>query len=95
MGKTTRKGTEIVDFWPDDTETEFWIETGYYVEQLDLAGLLAKAKERWPDAKPEDVRITAHWIHTQCLYYDRYDPSDYTNFLRLEWIKPKDENLKG
>ena len=28
-----------------------------------------------------DLSIEAEYIHTECLGYDLYDPSDYTRFL--------------
>lgn len=30
---------------------------------------------------------TLKYIHTNCLYYDQYDPGDYTNYLKITRIK--------
>ena len=37
------------------------------------------------DANLDDFVISAEHIHTECLYYDRYDPSDYENFIVIEY----------
>jgi hypothetical protein len=86
MGYMKRPGTEITDFTPDDTDTTMYIEGSMYV---DLITLLNKAKEKWPEADFADINIDAEHIHTHALYYDRYDGSDYTNYIVLTYHKPK------
>lgn len=85
MGYKTRAGTQITDFWPDDSETEIYIPSslGHSMQEL-----LEKAQEKWPGATLEEICISAEKIHTHCIYYDRYDPMDYTDFIILEY-KPK------
>lgn len=81
MGRTTRPGTEITDFYPDDTDTEFYIDTCW---SPTLADVLDKAREKWgADVKLEQLHVEAEYIHTSCIGYDLYDPSDYTNFLHV------------
>jgi hypothetical protein len=84
MGTTTRPGTEITDFWPDDTDTEIYIPTNG--GSLPLADLFAKAKEKWPNATLDTVEITSEKIHTHCIYYDLYDAGDYTDFLIIKYF---------
>ena len=79
MGYSTRPGTEIRDFWPDDTDMVMYIETGYSSTNLDE--LIEKINEKWPDSKLSEFEITSEYIHTSCLGYDLYDSSDYTHFI--------------
>jgi hypothetical protein len=84
MGYKKRPGTEITDFWPDDTDTEIYIATNG--GSLPLADLFSKAKEKWPDATLENIEITSEKIHTDCIYYDLYDAGDYTDFLIIKYL---------
>lgn len=76
MGYTTRNNGDIRDFWPDDTDTEFYISSGTSIWHI-----IEMCKERWPDTNFSDIEIAPDYIHTSCLTYDSYDQSDYTNFL--------------
>ena len=84
MGYGTRSGT-IQTFEPDDTDTEFYLDCGMFGGgSYSLASLIQKAREKWgEDISLEDIEITPEYIHTDCLGYDRYDPTDYTNYLRI------------
>jgi hypothetical protein len=82
MGYIQRPGSEITDFWPDDTETQMYWESNYSVS---LARLLEKAKEKWPNATLDNIQITSEKIQTECLYYNRYDSGDYTDFIILTY----------
>jgi hypothetical protein len=81
MGRTTRPGTSITDFQPDDTDTKMYLNSTihYHLQQL-----LEMIKEKWPAADLDKIVIGAEHIHTECLGYDRYDPGDYTNFILIE-----------
>lgn len=81
MGNTIRPGTEITDFWPDDTDKKMYL-TSYGYSMIEI---LEKAREKWPEATLHDLKIDSEKIHTSCLYYDRYDPSDYTDFLIITY----------
>lgn len=83
MGQTTRPGTTITDFWPDDTDTKMYLVSSNQT----LAELLEAAQRKWPEASLENILIEAEYIHTHCLYYDRYDPSDYTLFVSLTYTQ--------
>lgn len=90
MGYTTRKhsGGEITDFWPDDTDTCFYLATGISGSTYTMAELLERAKEKWgKTTELINLEIGAEYIHTSCLYYDRYDSSDYTTFIKVTLIK--------
>ncbi len=83
MGYKKRPGTEITDFWPDDTDKMMYLDSSYV--DWELSHLLAKAKEKWPDATLDNITITSEKIHTHCIYYDLYDAGDYTDFLILKY----------
>ena len=81
MGYSTRNSGYIKDYWPDDTDTEFFM-TG----PISLGDIYDRASEKWPGILPEELSIDSEYIHTHCLTYDCYDPGDYTNFLKISKI---------
>lgn len=84
MGKYLREGTQACyDFTPDDTDTKMYLDSSVYIT-ITLAEIMEKAKEKWPDASLENINISAEHIHTHALGYDRYDQSDYTDYIVLE-----------
>lgn len=79
MGYGTRPNTfggKIQTFWPDDTNTEFYIQAGAQLNEI-----LAEVSNKWPTADITKIRISADYIHTDCLSYDLHDSGDYTNFI--------------
>jgi hypothetical protein len=82
MGYTTRPGTEITDFWPDDTENTMYLPSSDH----SLSELIEHAKKKWPDATLDNIHISSEKIHTACIYYDLYDASDYTDFIIITHI---------
>ncbi len=81
MGYGTRPGVlghTIRTFWPDDTETEMYIEAS---TPVNLGELTAKIDEKWPGLDLSDCTIYSEHVHTDCLGYDIYDQNDYTDFL--------------
>lgn len=79
MGHGTRDGG-IQTFWPDDDD-----KTIYVARELGLSDILELAKEKWgEDVDMDDINIRSEYIHTDCLTYDQYDPSDYTRFIVIE-----------
>lgn len=77
MGYTT-KGS-ITSFWPDDTADVMYILSGL---DLSLSSIIDVAKAKWPGKLDyEDIRITAEYIHTDCITFDGYDAGDYANFI--------------
>lgn len=84
MGYFTRPGTQIQDFWPDDTETQIYIVASW---DNSLADMLELAQEKWPGATLDNVSVSAEKIHTSCLTYDLYDASDYTDFVVLTHVE--------
>lgn len=86
MGYTTRKhiGGEITDFWPDDTDTKFYLAGGASLEEIH-AEITARG---WSGVPFSEIQITAEHIHTHCLGYDLYDAGDYTTFIAIERKTP-------
>lgn len=84
MGYSYRNNGCIEDYWPDNTDTVIYLNAA---DGYDLAAILQVIKNTWPDATPEDISITSEYIHTECLTYDLYDSSDYTNFIVLTYRK--------
>ena len=79
MGHTIRPGTRIRDYWPDDTETCFHLVSSC---SNSLQDIIDRAKDKWgEDIDLDNISITSEKIHTHCLGYDQYDPSDYTDFI--------------
>lgn len=78
MGQTT-DSRGIASFWPDDTDECFYVVYG-----AGLYTILEVATNKWPGISAKDLHITSEYIHTDCLYYDLYDPIDYTCFLKIE-----------
>lgn len=78
-------GGGIKNFWPKDTDDILWIDATYGIS---MDYLLDKAREHFGDSfDPEKIKVTAEYIHTKCITYDLYDPSDYTNFISIEMQK--------
>jgi hypothetical protein len=87
MGYGTRGGSlghTIRTFWPDDDENTLHIESNTCPT---LAVLLEKAQEKWPGVELHNIRISAEKIHTDCLGYDLYDSSDWTDFIILTKVE--------
>lgn len=87
MGYGTRKGGiggDIRTFWPDDDENTLHIEAGFCCNPPSLQELLDNAQQKWPGTPLGQIQISAEHIHTDCIGYDRYDPSDYTDFIILK-----------
>jgi len=74
----TNKGN---NFWPDDTDTEMYLNSDM---TNNLPYILNRIKEKWPKDNLENIEISAEYIHTDCIGYDRYDASDYTKFLLIK-----------
>jgi hypothetical protein len=73
-------GGTITKFWPDDTSTELFIESD---RVYSLGELQNKAMRHFGDVTLNELLVTAEYIHTDCLYYDQYDSSDYTKFIKI------------
>lgn len=85
MGYGTRNNGQIRTYWPDNTETEFYAENWKYSS---IHELLRAAAEHFKTSTYELMEygaIESEKIHTDCLYYDCYDASDYTDFIKIEY----------
>lgn len=70
------------DLWPQNDENTLYIESDFY----DLEEIINQAKEKWPNVNISNLEVSAEHIHTSCLNYDLYDPSDWTNFIVIRKI---------
>jgi hypothetical protein len=65
MAITTRPGTSIQDFQPDDTEDTFFLSTEF--EAPSMSDIARHAMAKWGrDVILDDVKIRAEHIHTSC-----------------------------
>ena len=81
MGYSYRNNGQIKDFWPDDDENTMYRLSG----NDSLQEIIELAQEKWPGISLQDITISAEKIHTSCLTYDLYDPSDYTDFVIITY----------
>lgn len=73
-------------FEPDETDSEFYVAT---YGTTNLGAILERARDKWgQDIDIDDIELQAEHIHTQCLGHDCYDSGDYTNYIRVEYVKP-------
>lgn len=70
-------------FQPDDTENTFYLDTQLFSHEITEIKELAKQKFPGYDG---ELKITAEYIHTRCLYYDLYDRGDYDIFLVISKV---------
>jgi hypothetical protein len=82
VGYSTRGS--ITDFTPDNDVNTLYISAndGYTFDEL-----LERAKAHFgQDISMEELNIRAEKIHTHYIYYDRYDPGDWTNYIVIERV---------
>lgn len=82
MGYSTRPGTTIRDFWPDEDDN-----TMYIYGESNLSELIEKIQEKWVGISLDEIEISSEYIQTHCLGYDQYDPGDYNNFTVIRKVK--------
>lgn len=69
-------------FWPDNSETELYIEANSY--DIPFNSLVEQIKEHFgEDIDMNNICITSEYIHTDCIGYDLYDSRDYTRFIKI------------
>jgi hypothetical protein len=79
MGYGTRNNGQIKTYWPDDTEKEIYITSDGCTT---LEKIHCMAVNKWgPAVNWGDIRVEGRKIQTDCLAYDFYDPSDWTDFI--------------
>lgn len=80
MGYTYSNNGSIQNYWPDNTESKF-----YLAYNPTLSDLIEHAKTYFGDRyNPDKIDISSEYIHTSALTYDVYDSTDYTNFIIIE-----------
>jgi hypothetical protein len=87
MGYGTRDGTRT--FEPDNADECFYLRSGFSLQEI-----LEQAQTKWPGISPAELNIKAEHIQTDCLGYDLYDSSDYTNFICITASDSYFERLK-
>lgn len=91
MGTFYRNGNEktgIQCFRPDDGPDHFYVATGWTDGPVALSDILSTVLGKWGnDVDLSRVDIQAEHIHTNCIGYDRYDPGDYTDYLKISLLK--------
>lgn len=85
MGYYKRSGG-IECYIPDDTKTVMWLDSSWY--SFSFSEIQEKILEKWPMADAADIKITAEYVHTDCLTYDLYDSGDWTKYIKIELIRP-------
>lgn len=70
------------NFQPDDAEDYFYIR-----DEATIKEITERALDYWGVAGFTGIRIIPENIHTRCVTYDRHDPSDWDNFLKIERIE--------
>ena len=78
----THPGGSYQNFWPDDTEDEFYLDGG-----ADLQVSISLCMERFPGTLIEKISVRCEYIHTEHLGSDQYDSGDYTSFLKISRCK--------
>jgi hypothetical protein len=81
--RTGFPGGDIKTFWPDDTDTEMYLDAS---NSWSLSDIHAHIEEKWPGASMENIQLSSEKIHTDCLGYDLYDAGDYTMFIVIRRV---------
>lgn len=72
-----------MDYTPENTE-----DTLYILKEIPMSEVLKLIKGKWGfDVNLENIRIESDYIHTRCLTYDLYDPSDYDEYIVITHYK--------
>jgi hypothetical protein len=66
----------ITKHTPDDTDEEFYLR-----EESGLSEIIEASQLKWPGIALDEINIRSEYIHTDCITYDLYDPSDWTKYL--------------
>jgi hypothetical protein len=64
-------------FEPDNTEDTLYVEADNTIS----FDFLIEIGCEYFDCDLEDLEIHSEYIHTRCVYFDRYDPQDYNCFF--------------
>jgi hypothetical protein len=77
---TYKDSCGVTCFQPDNDESTLYIES-YGCSFADIDEEISK---HFGDIDKTTLTISAETIHTNALYYDCYDASDYTNFIVIK-----------
>jgi hypothetical protein len=73
----------IKNYWPDNDENTFYITGEWSISQI----LEMASNHFGRELDISEIYISSEYIHTHCLTYDCYDPSDYTCFTVIKLYK--------
>ncbi len=69
--------------YPKDDENTIYLPS---IEEFSLGAILEIAKQKWPAADLNDIKIESEYRHVECLGYDLYDSQDYQNYIVITKI---------
>lgn len=92
MGHFTRGSgvwpdVKIRCFEPDNDENTLWIDINY--SSISISEILERCSDHFGKTTLDELTIEAENIHTDCLGYDEYDPTDYTMYLKITRVHGK------
>lgn len=69
--------------YPKNDENTLYLSCGIIGSfGLSMSELISHCKAHFgEDISTNDLKITSEYIHTRCIGYDLYDPSDYDCYL--------------
>jgi hypothetical protein len=73
---------------PESNKNELYIDLGNY-QSIGFSELIDEIKNHFKiegDFDIDDFKISPEYHQVDCFGYDRYDPSDYSNFLCITKI---------
>jgi hypothetical protein len=83
MPRVKRPGSgpfEIYDDYPESDENTLYIPTNSMSVTLDA--LMSLAKDHFGhDVDFSSLEVEGHELHTRCVTYDLYDPSDWDDYI--------------
>lgn len=82
MGYGKRTPNGINTYWPDNDE-----DTIYLRGPIELQDILETIQSKWPGCPMNEIEIEAEHINTDCIGFDVYDPSDYTDFIVIRRLE--------
>ena len=81
MTTTYRNGGQICGFWPDNTDTCFYLYGHHtFLEIWEMC-----ERKFGENVNTADIKIETEHIHTRCLGFDSYDSSDWDTFLVITY----------
>ena len=77
--RESRHGGSIRTFTPDDTKDTIYINACFGGGPYSV--IKERIQEKWPGITDDELLFGAEHINTDCIGYDKYDPSDYSDYI--------------